>query len=156
MSVQHYKTWPYFRLCNIDEPVSPTSSVSPDRKSRKERNSPLGKLPHYNNQTKHKWGIGSLRTYNTSSTKTLNRFSNSNQSKWGNTSRTTKWSETPAEPLLQRSRHTRRSKRGSVLMHPDKLCLLPSKSLHDRSADMTLSKFCIWYKYVKHSVNDHT
>jgi hypothetical protein len=48
------KLWPYFRLCNIIKPVTPTSLVSPERKARKERNSLLGKLNYYNNQTKHK------------------------------------------------------------------------------------------------------
>lgn len=41
---EHYKLWPYFRLCNIIEPVTPTICQS-RQKTRKERH--LESLAHY-------------------------------------------------------------------------------------------------------------
>jgi hypothetical protein len=143
---EHHKILAIFLSCNIIKPVTLTSSVSPDRKPRKERNSPLRILAHYYNQNRNT--NEAMEAYTHTKQPPAKPFI-------GFQTQISQNEAMEAGPLLQRFRHMRSNKavprhqveHGSlVIMQSGKLCLLPSKSLHDRPADMTLRRLCILYK----------
>jgi hypothetical protein len=76
------KLWPCFRLCSIIEPMTLTSSVSPNRKPRKERNSSLGNAaPLLQSNDNINEAMNAYTHIKQNPSKILHQFSNLNHSK---------------------------------------------------------------------------